>query len=263
MWFCQNNADTDYVRCSIELAKSIKKHNKHNSICVVTDEHSKFDSEHVDIIKVLKHDESHDDDIKWSNEYKALTITPFVHTIKLEADMLWTSNTDSWWYMLWQHDLVFSVDCRNYKDETVRDDTYRKLFVRNKLPNVYNGMTYFRKSMTAHRFFKICEAITKNWRYVRENVLINCHDKYPSTDVVYALAYRIMDPTMRHLVDYSWFKFIHNKKAINGLSHIKQHDDYLMPFKLEGKIYVGTQRLSRVWHYVDKKMTEVLDARVF
>ena len=37
LWFCQNTDKVDYVKCSIELAKSIKKFNKENNICVVTD----------------------------------------------------------------------------------------------------------------------------------------------------------------------------------------------------------------------------------
>ena len=52
IWFAQNNADTDYVKCSIALAKSIKYHNKENKICVVTDKESKFQSEYVDVVKV-------------------------------------------------------------------------------------------------------------------------------------------------------------------------------------------------------------------
>jgi len=30
LWFAQNNDTTDYVKCSIALAKSIKQHNKEN-----------------------------------------------------------------------------------------------------------------------------------------------------------------------------------------------------------------------------------------
>ncbi len=47
-------------------------------------------------------------------------------------------------------------------------------------------------------------------------MLIGCHDPYPSTDVVYALAYRIIDPTQKQLINYPWFKFIHNKPAIQS-----------------------------------------------
>ena len=146
LWFAQNNDNTNYVKLSVKLAESIKRHNRENKICVVTDEKSKFESEHVDVVKVLKQDDSAEHDIKWANEYKAFALSPFTHTIKLEADMLWTTNTDWWWYYLWQHDLVFSIDCRDYRDNIVKDTTYRQLFVKNHLPNIYNGLMYFRKS---------------------------------------------------------------------------------------------------------------------
>ena len=209
LWFCQNNDATDYVRCSVKLAESIKKHNSENKICVVTDQKSQFESEYVDIVKVMKHDDSVDHDIKWANEYKAFDVTPFTHTIKLESDMLWTQNTDWWWSLLWQHDMVFSVDCKDYKDNTVKDKRYRKISLRNNLPNIYNGLSYFRKSLRAKEFFNLCKIITQNWEKVSKEMLIGCHDKYPSTDVVYGLAYRIMDPTQKELIDYPWFKFIH------------------------------------------------------
>ena len=167
LWFAQNNSKTDYVDISIKLAQSIKRTTRDNKICVVTDEASKFESEYVDVVKVLREDDSADHDIKWANEYKAFALTPFTHTIKLEADMLWNHNTDWWWYYLWQQDLVFSVDCRDYRDNIVKDKTYRQLFRQNHLPNIYNGLMYFRKSKKAQRFFEIAEHIVKNWQEVR------------------------------------------------------------------------------------------------
>ena len=53
LWFAQNNDQTDYVRLSIALAKSIKRYNRENKICVITDEKSKFDSEFVDVVKKI------------------------------------------------------------------------------------------------------------------------------------------------------------------------------------------------------------------
>ncbi len=254
MWFAQNNDKTDYVELSIKLAESIKKHNKENKICVVTDEKSKFEHSLVDEVRVLKHDESADHGIKWANEYQAFAVTPFTHTIKLESDMLWTINTDWWWNHLWQHDLVFAVGCRNYKDKVVRSTAYRKLFVRNCLPDLYNGMMYFRKSKWAQKFFTIAEHITKNWKQVRSTMLINCHDEYPSTDVVYALSYRIMDPTQSKLIDYEWFKFLHHKADVNNLSHMKDQNNYLYPNCSGDSVYLGDRRVSRVWHYFDKEI---------
>ena len=252
LWFAQNNKNTDYVELSIKLAESIKKYNQENSICVVTDEASKFEHKSVDVVKVLKEDQSHDHDIKWANEYKAFRISPFTHTIKLESDMLWTMNTDWWWYHLWQHDLVFSVDCRNYKDQIISETIYRELFKRNLLPNIYNGMMYFRKSEWAKKFFMNAEYITKNWKTVRSEMLVACHDEYPSTDVVYALAYRMIDPTKSKLIDYEWFKFLHHKPAINKLTKAKDQNNYLYPNKNQDAIFLGDKRVSRVWHYNQK-----------
>ena len=45
LWFCQNNTETDYAKLSVELARSIKKHNRDNNICVVADQNTKLDSE--------------------------------------------------------------------------------------------------------------------------------------------------------------------------------------------------------------------------
>ena len=254
LWFAQNNDKTDYVELSITLAKSIKRWNKENRICVVTDERSKFQSEHVDVVKLIKDDESAEHEIKWANEYKAFKMTPWTHTIKLEADMLWTSNTDWWWYHLWQNDLVFSVDCFDYRSNIVKNTPYRDLFVKNQLPNIYNGLMYFRRCETSHNFFRLAEHIVKNWEQVKKTMLIACHDKYPSTDVVFALAYRMMDPTQQNLIDYDWFKFIHHKPGVNKTTTAKDQNQFLYPNRSGDAVYVGETRVSRVWHYHDKEL---------
>ena len=254
LWFAQNNDKTDYVELSITLAKSIKRWNKHNKICVVTDTKSKFSHESVDLVRVLHNDESENHDIKWANEYKAIEYTPFTHTIKLESDMLWTTNTDWWWYHLWQHDLVFSVDCLDYRGNVVKRSPYRTLFERNHLPNIYNGLMYFRKSQWALKFYRLAEKIVKNWEQVRKQMLYVCHDKYPSTDVVFALAYRMMDPTSEQLIDYDWFKFIHHKPGINKTTTAVNQNDFLYPNRSGDAVYIGETRASRVWHYHDKEL---------
>jgi|TARA_R110001592_G_scaffold5811_2_gene31738 hypothetical protein len=259
LWFAQNNSKTDYVELSISLAKSIKRWNKDNQICVITDEKSKFQDKNIDFVKVITEDASSQHEIKWANEYKAFSMSPFTHTIKLEADMAWTSNTDWWWYHLWQHDLVFSVDCLDYRDNVIKDTPYRMLFKRNCLPNIYNGLMYFRKSQKAMRFYQLAEQITNNWEEVKNTMLYSCHDKYPSTDVVFALAYRIMDPTFSGLIDYDWFKFIHNKPAVNKKIPLKYQNEYLFPNRSGDALFIGETRVSRPWHYHEKE----LHARIF
>lgn len=263
LWFCQNNDKTDYVELSLSLAKSIKRYNKHNKVCVITDSKTKINSPLIDEVQILGHDESENDDIKWANEYKAFTMSPFKHTIKLAADMLWTANTDWWWNYLCRHELVFSVDCYNYQDKLVRDRTYRPHHDRNQLPNLYSDLTYFRHCSSSRVFGHVCKYLTKNWKTVREQMLIGCHDRYPSTDMVYALAYRIMDPVKRKLINYPWFKMIHNKKAVNKLDRHIDQNSYLLPTLAENKLFLGGYAVTRPWHYVDKHTIKDIYARIF
>ena len=155
IWLCQNTETTDYVKCSIELARSIKQHNQESSICVLVDQKSFFESAYVDMVRILPTDHCVDHALKFANEYQVFALSPFTHSIKLEADMLWTANNDWWWNHLWQHDLIFSVNCLNYRGQTMFDTTYRKLFVKNNLPNIYNGLTYFRRSQRGKKFFSL------------------------------------------------------------------------------------------------------------
>lgn len=261
MWFALNNKKTDYIDISRTLSHSIKKHNRDNKVCIVTDQ--PVQDKLFDHVVVLKSDESANEEWKLSNEYKAFRLTPFTHTIKLEADMVFTQNTDWWWNLLWQYDQVFSYHCRNYKDEIVKDSFYRKLFARNQLPDVYNGLHYFRRSVKAKQFFDICEMIIKNWQTVKSEVLVNCHDEQPTTDVVYALANKLQDPLQLNRVEFEWFKFMHNKKHINKINPSFDNDNYLYPLTVNGKLYIGGYIQDRIVHYYNKKLQKDFDARIF
>ncbi len=256
VWFAQNNSTTDYIELSKHLAESIKKHNKHNKVCVITDED--VESELFDHVVVLEQDDSKEQEWKMNNEWQVFKLTPFTHSIKLEADMHFTANTDWWWNHLHQHDLVLSYHCRNYKDERIKESAYRELFETNDLPDVYNGLSYFRRSVKAEHFYRLCRTIIMNWKEISQNTLINCHDPEPTTDVVYALAMKTMDPLQEDKIDYEWFNFIHNKNAINGLSAIYNNDQYLNPVNVDNKTYVGGYRQDRIWHYHNKELNDKL-----
>jgi hypothetical protein len=263
VWICQNNNKTDYVELSVALAKSIKKYNKQNSVCVITDKKTKINSKEIDIVLTMHEDDSEQHDIKWANEHKVFSMSPFTHSIKLAADMLWTANTDWWWNYLWQYNIVFSIDCYNYKNKLIKQKPYRPFHDINMLQNIYSDLTFFRRSGQSVKFGRICQALTKNWKYVCENVLRNCHDRYPSTDVIYALAQRLSDPSSSELINFPWFKIIHNKKSINQLDHVVKNDSYLMPTRVGGMLIHGGHAQTRPLHYVNKTYLEELNARIF
>ena len=99
-----------YVELSSRLAESIKKVNRNNQVCVITDATSAL--EHIDKVQLCDKPKG-----KFDNEWKVFELTPFTHTIKLEADMLFTQNTDWWCYHLHQFEMVHSYNCINYKDD--------------------------------------------------------------------------------------------------------------------------------------------------
>lgn len=261
VWLCQNNSHTDYTKLSIALARSIKSHNKQNQVCVIVDEDSRFDSQYVDVVKILAKDDAFNQDKKFANEYKVFDLSPFTHTIKLEADMIWNSSTDWWWNYLCQHNLVFSLDCLDYNEQIVRDKVYRPYHEDNFLPNIYNGMTYFRRSKSAHKFFGFCKIIAQNWKFVKEELLKKCFDDHPTTDIVYALAYRFFDPTNKLLINYPWFKFIHNKPSIHQPRYDYDPTNYYYPVRINEQIIFGGRKITAPLHYFYKNFLEILDDR--
>ena len=79
VWFALNNSTTDYIELSRELAKSIKQVNKHNKVCVITDKPA--EDELFDFVKVLKQDDSADQEWKLNNEYKGFSNCHRSHTL--------------------------------------------------------------------------------------------------------------------------------------------------------------------------------------
>ena len=79
IWIAQNNTTTDYIDLSRRLAQSIKKFNKHNNVCIITNE--KVDYKEFDKIIVLESDYSKEQEWKMNNEWQVFNSTPFKHSI--------------------------------------------------------------------------------------------------------------------------------------------------------------------------------------
>jgi hypothetical protein len=77
---------------------------------------------------------------------------------------------------------------------------------------------YFRYSQESAKFFWYAEQIFNNWAHIRDNVLINCRDEDPTTDVVYAVAAKILGEENCTLPGIDFINFVHMKSDINGFS---------------------------------------------
>jgi hypothetical protein len=122
-------------------------------------------------------------------------LTPFKETIKLESDLLFTRSIDHWWTAFRLRDVVLSTGCQTYQQQPATSRRYRKLFDDNHLPDIYNGLMYFRFSQAAANFFKTAKQIFEQWPEVKHS-LLGCSDEYASTDVAYAITANVIGPEL-------------------------------------------------------------------
>lgn len=190
-----------YQRLAYGLALSLKlsqpKELSNLSIGVTAEEKVLLPEKYLkvfdQVIEIPWQDHAKDSNWKLENEWKSIYMTPYDETIKLDADMLFTSDISSWWNYLSASDGVFATSARTYRNEKVTSDIFRKTFTENNLPNIYTAFFYFKKNDANYELFKLAEDIFTNWeRYFYEFLLPEHRPKFVSTDVVFALAAKIL-----------------------------------------------------------------------
>jgi hypothetical protein len=256
--FVQNNGSTNYLEMAYAQALSIKATCKINQYAVVVDEYTRslitdrhrrvFDF----VIPIPGVDEAANDVWKLKNEWKALVATPFDETVKLEADMLFTSNIDHWWDIMARQDVCFTTTVLDYTGKPALSRSYRQVFDDNNLLNVYNGFYYFKKSNAATELFKYAQLIYANWSLFRDQILINCREKEPNTDLVFAVAVQLTGQEQYHNPAMTVPRFTHMKGAINGWDiDADWRDNVLFQFD-NTTLTVGFTRQQAPFHYYQK-----------
>jgi len=254
------NTDVDYLQLAYLQAKNIKQTQLHNQYAVIvdeqtskliTDQHRKF----FDHVILLPKDYAKDSDWKLSNEWQVFDLTPFKETIKLESDLLFTRDISHWIHALRLRDVCLSVNCQNYQGNTVTKNIYRRTFEINNLPNIYNGLMYFRYSQTASDFFRLARTIFENWSTVQLE-LTQCEESHPSTDLVYALAVKIIGEELTTIPTLDWFNFVHMKSQIQGWSDHQPWTDYVNVERDGTMIRINNINQYNPVHYYEKNFND-------
>jgi hypothetical protein len=220
--FAKNTSKCDYLRLAYLEAVSIKKTQKINSYAVAVDAETMKDITDVHrkvfdyVIEIPDTNELEDATWKLGDEWKAFWLTPFKETVKLDCDMTFNRNIDHWWNVYQLKDVLFTSQVVDYLGKVSSCRTYRKLFDDNTLPNIYSAFFYFRYSLQSAEFFDLSRKIYQNWFYFRDELLINCRDEYPTTDVVFSIAAKILGEEQFYIPDLSIPKIVHMKGAIQG-----------------------------------------------
>ena len=210
----QNTEKTSYTDCAEKLAMSIKRVMPDAGVSIVTNDRcdwSVFDH----VIDLPHGDLAKNSDWKLINDWQVYEASPYDYTIKLEADMYIPRNIDHWWDVLKDRDVVLSSTIRNFKQQISDVKVYRRFIDDNDLPDVYNAITYFKKSDTAQEFFNLVKEIFTNWEEYKK--ILKCNpDELATTDWVYSLASHIIGIEKTTLPTFTEMSMIHMKSYINN-----------------------------------------------
>ena len=234
------NSDTvDYLDCAKMLATTIRYWDPSARICLVTDSsyaHPIYDH-HRQLVPEAN---------PFANDAQLFRLTPFRETIKLEADMFVVSPIAHWWDQFRHRDVVISTGCRDWQDRMSTARNYRRVFDVNHLPDVYNAVTYWRRSETAKEFFGWVSNIFANWTEFRK--LIKFSDETPSTDLVYAMAAEIMGRDRVTLPFSTYPKIVHMKRHIAGTATEAWTKELVWEYQ-ECRLRIQTVAQTGAFHY--------------
>lgn len=190
------------------------------------------------------------------NEWQAYWHTPFFETIKLESDLLFTRNIAHWLQAFRMKQVVLSTGCRNYKDQLSTVRNYRQFIDDNDLPDVYNGLMYFRKSAEAEEFFTLAKNLCFNWKTITESVLKNYREDKLSTDIHYAVTAQVFGRE-RCTLPLDYINFVHMKPAVNNFSTERAWFETVMHERDGDMIRINNLNQYHPVHYYDKTYATV------
>ena len=231
----QDTKKISYTKCAKTLQKSILRVMPDANVTIITTDMLPYG------------DLASNSDWKLINDWQVYEASPYDYTIKLEADMYIPRNIDHWWDVLKNRDIVVSSTIRNFKQEISNIRFYRRFIDDNKLPDVYNAITYFNKSDRASNFFELVKEIFTNWKEYKK--ILKCNpQELATTDWVYALACHIMGVEKTTLPTFNEMSMVHMKQYINGTPTENWTDTFIYEC-LPNQIRVQTVPQQYPFHY--------------
>jgi len=254
-----NTKDVDYVFIAEALAKSVKNIMPDANITLITDDVD--NSKYFDKVVALPYgDLDKQGDWRLINDWQVYEASPYEYTIKLEADLFIPESIEYWWETLQNRDVVVSTKIRNYKQEISRNRYYRRFIDTNNLPDVYNAITYFKKSELAETFYLIVKDVFLNWEKYRSELKCPISEKV-STDWAYAIACLILKEEQTTLKTFNGMSMVHMKQQINDLV-TEDWTDTLVYEISNKKLRVNTIPQMYPFHYHVKKFAKFIHEKL-
>ncbi len=250
--FAQNNANTNYLDLCYVQALSLKSTQLEAQYAVGVNPGTRIPSKYNLVFDHVVEISNPSPD-PFMDEWKVFHLTPFKETFKVEADILFNTPNDHWWQGIRKHHhLLFTSKVQTYDHKVARSRYYRKLFDDNLLPDIYNGLMYFRYTRETQVFFNKAREIFVNWEFYK-TMLSNCAvNEPPTTDVVYALAVKLLDiedTCINPALDYP--TFVHMKAHMQEIPDPWYESTH---FNLDNTMMtIGHYKQFYPLHYQNKK----------
>jgi hypothetical protein len=168
-----------------------------------------------------------------------------------------TRSIEYWWDILADRDLNICTTIRDFRGNISDNDFYRKTFTRSNLPQTYNAITYFKKSDLAARFYSLVEDIFTNWEEYCQLLEYSTENR-ATTDVVYAIAAKIIGVENCTLPTFIEFSMCHMKPAINGNITNRWYEE--MVYEIYDSVFrINTYPQIYPIHYHVKEFSSIID----
>lgn len=254
----QNSLKVNYVMQAVVLAMTIKLTQPTiHSVSLVTDDSVPEKYQHLfdNIISIPWSDLAVGSEWKVENRWKLYHVSPYEETVVLDADMLFLDSIEHWWSFLHQHDLLFTSTVNTYRNTPVLDETYRKTFLSNDLPNLYFAFHYFKKSDFALDFYSTLEIVCKNWQELYAKVTPNETQKWMSMDVSGSITAKILGIEDKVSSAIAVPTFTHMKSAIQGWKNPPSKWTDFINFSIDEdcRLKIGNFSQTGIFHYVEEE----------
>ena len=248
----------DYHSMAYLLALSIKRTQKlgYDNVALVTDNKQKY--ELFKTVWAFDKVEYWDKQSYWDGRSYMNKLSPWKHTVCLDADMIFVRDTSHWIdHFINNSEMYIASNVLTYRNEIVTSDYYRKTYKSNNLPNLYSAYTFFKKeSPLVHEFFNLVQAITDQKEDFKNVFLEKDKPNEMGTDEIFSLAARILDIEDQISYSLEFPKFVHMKPMIQNLKNsINKWSRDLGFYKNNIDDYkIGSFHQYDLIHYVEKDL---------
>lgn len=249
--FAKNTDEVNYLELAYLQALNVKATQTNNQYAVIVDRKTNelVTDKHREVFDYVI--SMPEDDRPFHQEPMVFWLSPFKETIKLESDLLFTRSIDHWWTAFRLKNVCLSTGAKTSRGLNGTIRKYRELFDANELPDVYNGLMYFRYSREAMDFFNAARYIQENWTYVVPT-LKKCFEENPTTDVLYGLAALMVGEETVTMPSMDFINFVHMKSGFNGWSDSRSWLDTVMSERDGDVMRINNLNQYSPVHYYDK-----------